>query len=45
MTTPIDPTAVKTLSYIAEEAENCGLKAEDVLSGMVWRRVRPAATR
>ena len=45
MAISIDPAAVKMLSYIAEETENYGLKAEDVLAGMVWRRVRLATTR
>jgi hypothetical protein len=45
MAKSIDPVTVKMLSYIAEKAENCGLKAEDVLAGMVWRRVRLAAAK
>jgi hypothetical protein len=38
--TPADPAIIKILNYIAEEAENRGLNAEDVLAGMLWRRVR-----
>jgi len=43
--TSVDSNVVKILKYISEEAEKHGSNSVDVLAGILWRRVKLAATR